>query len=68
MIASSANLQKKNGGIGWYRKVLEIPDFNTERKYCLMFDGAYQNAEVWFNGHYLGKCPNGFISFYFILL
>jgi beta-galactosidase len=53
------------GGIGWYRKVLEIPDFNTDRKYTLMFDGAYQNAEVWFNGHYLGKRPYGYSSFYY---
>jgi beta-galactosidase len=53
------------GGIGWYRKVLEIPNFNSERKYSLMFDGAYQNAEVWFNGHYLGKRPYGYSSFYF---
>lgn len=53
------------GGIGWYRKVLEIPDFNTDKKYTLMFDGAYQNAEVWFNGHYLGKRPYGYSSFYY---
>ncbi len=53
------------GGIGWYRKNLTIPDYQKERKYSLLFDGAYQNAEVWINGHYLGKRPYGYSSFYY---
>ncbi len=55
------------GGIGWYRKKLEIPGFSKDRRYVLMFDGAYQKAEVWVNGHYLGKRPYGYISFYYDL-
>src|SRR5690606_18437923 len=27
------------------------------------FDGVYQNSEVWINGHFLGRRPNGYISF-----
>lgn len=27
------------------------------------FGGIYRNSEVWINGHYLGKRPNGYISF-----
>jgi beta-galactosidase len=53
------------GGIGWYRKKLSIPDYQKNRKYTLIFDGAYQNAEVWINGHYLGRRPYGYSSFYY---
>ena len=27
------------------------------------FDGVYKNSEVWINGHYLGKRPNGYVPF-----
>ena len=53
------------GGIGWYRKHLTIPDYQKNRKYVLLFDGAYQKAEVWINGHYLGERPYGYSSFYY---
>lgn len=32
-------------------------------KVFIDFDGVYRNSEVWVNGHYLGKRPNGYISF-----
>ncbi len=33
------------------------------RKFFISFDGIYNNSEVWINGKYLGKRPNGYISF-----
>jgi len=53
------------GGIGWYRKTFGLPRSYADRTVYLMFDGAYQNAEVWVNGKYMGKRPYGYISFYF---
>ena len=52
------------GGIGWYRKrlVLSAGDLKGG-KIFLDFDAAYMNSEVWCNGHYLGKCPYGYIPF-----
>jgi len=54
------------GGIGWYRK-----DFSVENKdslrYSIYFDGIYKNSEIWINGHYLGKRPNGFIPVFYDL-
>ena len=50
------------GGIGWYRKSFILPDFH-DKSVFVEFDGVYQNSEVWINGHYLGKRPNGYISF-----
>lgn len=49
------------GGIGWYKKNFEIPDYDENRRYAIYFDGIYKNSEVWINGEYMGKRPNGFI-------
>lgn len=51
------------GGIGWYRKTFTLADVDSEKKIAITFDGVYRNSEVWINGHYLGKRPNGYISF-----
>lgn len=50
-------------GIGWYRKTFSIPVSSKNKRVFINFDGVYQNSEVWINGHYLGKRPNGYISF-----
>lgn len=51
------------GGIGWYRKSFTIKSKDSTRLFFIDFDGIYWNSEVWINGHYLGKRPNGYISF-----
>jgi len=51
------------GGIGWYRKTFFVPAADSFRSHRIDFDGVYRNSEVWINGHYLGKRPNGFVSF-----
>jgi beta-galactosidase len=51
------------GGIGWYRKTFEISAADKNKNIFIDFDGIYRNSEVWINGHYLGKRPNGYISF-----
>jgi beta-galactosidase/beta-glucuronidase len=51
------------GGIGWYRKEFKIPNEYKGKKIFISFDGIYNNSEVWINGTYLGKRPNGYISF-----
>ena len=55
------------GGIGWYRKTFVVPDFERSRNVFIYFDGIYNNSEVWINGNYLGKRPNGYISFQYDL-
>src|SRR4029078_13383791 len=50
-------------GIGWYRKTFTVPTTSKEKRIFIAFDGVYRNSEVWINGHYLGKRPNGYISF-----
>ncbi|PJJ07312.1 beta-galactosidase/beta-glucuronidase [Flavobacterium sp. 1] len=51
------------GGIGWYRKTLNIPQNKRGEKVYLYFEGVYNRSEVFINGHSLGKRPNGYISF-----
>ena len=53
-----------SGGIGWYRKELTLTAEEVRsEKVFLDFEAAYMNSEVWFNGHYLGKCPYGYVPF-----
>jgi beta-galactosidase len=51
------------GGIGWYRKSINVPQSKTGEKVYLYFEGVYNRSEVFINGHSLGKRPNGYISF-----
>lgn len=51
------------GGIGWYRKTFTVPASAGNKNTSIEFDGIYKNSEVWINGHYLGKRPNGYINF-----
>jgi len=50
-------------GTGWYRKSFTLPHSAGNKHIYVDFDGVYRNSEVWINGHYLGKRPNGYISF-----
>jgi beta-galactosidase len=50
-------------GTGWYRKTFSLPANLKSKQISINFDGVYRNSEVWVNGHYLGKRPNGYISF-----
>ncbi|RYD88824.1 MAG: glycoside hydrolase family 2, partial [Sphingobacteriales bacterium] len=51
------------GGIGWYRKSLNVPQAKKGEKVYLYFEGVYNRSEVFINGKSLGKRPNGYISF-----
>ena len=51
------------GGIGWYKKTFSIASKQNQKLIYLQLDGVYRNSEVWINGHYLGKRPNGYISY-----
>ena len=51
------------GGIGWYRKTINIPQGNSGDRVYLYFEGVYNRSEVFVNGHSVGKRPNGYVSF-----
>jgi beta-galactosidase len=50
------------GGISWYRKRLDIPVNQKDKKIYIYFEGIYRNGEVFINGVSLGMRPNGYIS------
>lgn len=51
------------GGIVWYRLRFSLPEEVRGKKLFLHFDGVYKNSQVWVNSYYLGKRPNGYVSF-----
>jgi beta-galactosidase len=51
------------GGIAWYRRHFQLPAAARGRLVSLELDGVYDNAEVWLNGFFLARRPNGFVSF-----
>ena len=51
------------GGIGWYRKRIDLPADPGDGRVLIEFDGVYMNSEVWCNGHACGCRPYGYISF-----
>lgn len=53
------------GGTGWYRKTFTVPQELKDKRFILMFEGIYMNAEIWLNGELLGKHPYGYTSFWF---
>lgn len=55
------------GGIGWYRKDFTVEASRKGKPTYIYFEGVYNNSEVWINGKYLGKRPNGYISFMYDL-
>jgi beta-galactosidase len=52
-------------GVGWYRLRFRVPQSSTDRRYFLQFDGVGAVADVWVNGHYLGKHAGAFSRFRF---
>jgi len=52
-----------DGGVGWYQKSFKLPSAERGQRIFVAFEGIYENSEVWINGHFLGKRPNGYIGF-----
>ena len=48
--------------VGWYRKMINIPASDLGKHIALQFDGIFRNAQVWFNGFYMGTEPSGYAT------
>lgn len=55
------------GGIAWYRKEINVPIQEKGNNVYAFFEGVYNNSEVFINGKWVGKRPNGYISFLYEL-
>ncbi len=50
-------------GVAWYRKLVYLPTEDKGKRISIEFDGAMSNAQVFFNGEYVGEWPYGYASF-----
>ncbi|MEM1085492.1 MAG: sugar-binding domain-containing protein [Verrucomicrobiota bacterium] len=50
-------------GIGWYRKLINVPEAWKGQHVSLVFEGVYCRSEVWLNGRKIGGRPSGYVSF-----
>ena len=48
--------------VGWYRKTFRIGEEDLGRRIRLRFDGIFRNAQLWFNGFYMGTEPSGYAT------
>ncbi len=51
--------------IGWYRRTFDMPGSDAGRRIALDFDGAFRDAVVILNGHYIGRNLSGYSPFRF---
>ena len=49
-------------GIGWYRKEFQLPASYQGKRISVLFDGIFQQSDVYINGRHLGFRPYGFCS------
>ncbi|MEM7799948.1 MAG: sugar-binding domain-containing protein [Chloroflexota bacterium] len=54
------------GGIGWYRKRFELRG-DPDQQIFVLFDGVYNNCEIWCNGALVGENRYGYSPFWFDL-
>jgi beta-galactosidase len=52
-------------GVGWYRLRFTAPPAPQGSRYFLQFDAVGTIADVWLNGHYLGRHEGAFARFRF---
>src|ERR1700742_1904035 len=53
------------GGIGWYSKRFMLDKHYAGKRWYILFDGVYMNADVWVNGQHVGVHPYGYTAFYY---
>lgn len=54
-------------GVAWYRKHFVLPPEAAGRKVLIEFEGVRQGAEVYLNGHFIGRHEDGVMAFGFDL-
>ncbi len=49
------------GGMGWYRKTLDLPADVQGKKVFVVFDGIYNRSNIYFNEHFMKFQPYGYV-------
>ncbi len=56
-----------NGAVGWYRKDFRLPSAAAGLSWIVRFESVNYVADVWINGHLLGRHTGTFLPFEFLL-
>ena len=59
----AASIAYTQGGIGWYRLGVRLPNDVASHTVLLRFDAVYMNADIWVNGQRAGRHAYGYTSF-----
>jgi beta-galactosidase len=51
-------------GIGWYRRIFDVPNFTKDQNIDILFDGAMSEAKIFINGSEVLFWPYGYNSFH----
>ncbi len=54
-----------SSSVAWYRRKFTVPQSDLGRRLGIEFDGVFRDAEVFLNGHYLGRNFSGYAPFSF---
>ena len=54
-----------NTSIGWYRRTIPLAPDDAGKRISIEFDGVFRQADVFFNGFYLGTNFSGYAPFRF---
>jgi beta-galactosidase len=49
--------------IGWYRRVLDLPESAGDRRLWIELDGVFRDALVWVNGVFMARNESGYVGF-----
>lgn len=52
-------------GVGWYRNQFSLPNFSSDKKVIILFEGAMSEPEIFINGKKIGSWNYGYSYFYF---
>jgi beta-galactosidase len=64
--ADLSGFTKTGRQVGWYRRILSMPDSWKRKKVFLEFQGAMQTTKLWLNGTAVGEyTTSGYDSFHF---
>ncbi|QUD90331.1 glycoside hydrolase family 2 TIM barrel-domain containing protein [Phenylobacterium montanum] len=58
-----ASVAYTDGGVGWYRHLVDLPRDVRDRTVLLRFEAVYMDAQIWVNGASVGRHANGYTAF-----
>jgi beta-glucuronidase len=61
--ATDTSVDSMRGGVGWYRKEFRLPSSPKGSSWIIRFESVNYRANVYLNGHVIGRHEGGYIPF-----